>query len=73
MGHMVQNSGSGNTLICQFHVDPSSHIAPRCEEPRLAYNRVAMTSYFQHRSASETGARLEKGIKLDPNVVLSTF
>eukprot|EP00913_Durusdinium_trenchii_P011621 g10915.t1 len=24
-----------------------------CEEPHLAYNRVAMTSYFQHRSASE--------------------
>ena len=25
----------------------------RCEEPHLAYNRVAMTSYFQHRSAAE--------------------
>ena len=25
----------------------------RCEEPRLAYNRVAMTSYFQHRSSAE--------------------
>lgn len=24
-----------------------------CEEPRLAYNRVAMTSYFQHRSEAE--------------------
>jgi len=23
------------------------------EEPRLAYNRVAMTSYFQHRSPEE--------------------
>eukprot|EP00438_Fugacium_kawagutii_P000320 Skav210721 [mRNA] locus=scaffold849:132808:135928:+ [translate_table: standard] len=26
---------------------------PPCEEPRLAYNRVAMTSYFQHRSVAE--------------------
>ncbi|CAJ1427072.1 unnamed protein product, partial [Effrenium voratum] len=24
-----------------------------CEEPRAAYNRVAMTSYFQHRSVAE--------------------
>mmetsp|Transcript_76419 Transcript_76419/g.181775 ORF Transcript_76419/g.181775 Transcript_76419/m.181775 type:complete len:458 (+) Transcript_76419:94-1467(+) len=24
-----------------------------CEEPRLAYNRVAMTSYFEHRSESD--------------------
>ena len=28
------------------------------EEPRLAYNRVAMTSYFQHRSPEELAMSL---------------
>ena len=44
-------------MILNSHGFPVYDIYPG-EEPRLAYNRVAMTSYFQHRSPEELAMSL---------------
>eukprot|EP00439_Symbiodinium_sp_Y106_P075558 s91_g15.t1 len=52
---IVGHGPSGHALIqnlVEVHDRPLA-ITVLCEEPRLAYNRVSMTSYFQHRSADE--------------------
>eukprot|EP00434_Breviolum_minutum_P006989 symbB.v1.2.006166.t1/scaffold366.1/size218977/8 len=52
---IVGHGPVGNSLIENLleQRERNVSITVLCEEPRLAYNRVAMTSYFQHRSASE--------------------
>ncbi|CAL1126061.1 unnamed protein product [Cladocopium goreaui] len=52
---IVGHGPVGNTLIENLLEERERNVAITvlCEEPRLAYNRVAMTSYFQHRSAAE--------------------
>jgi len=52
---IVGHGPVGNTLIENLLEERERNVAITvlCEEPRLAYNRVAMTSYFQHRSSAE--------------------
>lgn len=52
---IVGHGPVGNALIENLLEERERNVAITvlCEEPRLAYNRVAMTSYFQHRTASE--------------------
>lgn len=52
---IVGHGPVGHTLIENLleERERNVQITVLCEEPRLAYNRVAMTSYFQHRSAAE--------------------